>query len=89
MFYCSMSSTIYNIIYISYQLKFPLFLNHHSNNPMSSIIPLKTGGKKWCFFAHFFSKTLPKATIRCGSFLLFVLRATIRHQNYTLNGTTI
>lgn len=45
----------------------------------------KIGVKKRCFFAHFLAKNRPRTTICCGRVLLFALRTTIRHQNYTLN----
>ena len=86
MFYYSTSSTIYNIIYPSiYQLRFQLFLCHHSFYPMSSINHPKNRGQKPVFFRSFFASKSSSNHYMLWSTSIFTLQTTIRHQNYTLN----
>ena len=59
MFYYSTSSTVYNIIYTSYQLRFPFSLCHHSFYPMSSINHPKNSGQKTVFFHSFLAPKSP------------------------------
>lgn len=59
MFYYSTSSTVYNIIYTSYQLRFPFSLCHHSFYPISSINHPKNSGQKTVFFHSFLAPKSP------------------------------